>query len=283
MKLSSYTVRGAPEWGVLRTSSIFRVSHHHGLSTTLREFLISNPVSEIERLAKGSPTVGVEDVEFLPPLPDATKIICVGLNYRDHIEEMGRALPEKPVIFVRFADTLVGHNQPLELPAASQEFDYEGELAVVIGSNLRAAGIAEAQAGILGYSVFNDGTIRDYQRHTHQFTPGKNFPRSGSMGPAIVTADEVPNIGALTITTNADGTIRQKSSLDQLVFDIPSLVSYVSEWTTLQPGDIIATGTPGGVGDSMTPPVWLAAGSHVTVTIEGVGKLSNTVIDEKAF
>lgn len=282
MKLTSYTVHDTPEWGVLNATTISRVSHHHGLSSSLREFLLANPVSDAELLAKDSPTIEIDDIEFLAPLPDAAKIICVGLNYRDHIEEMGRALPEKPVIFVRFADTLVGHNQPLELPKASKEFDYEGELAVVIGASLRGAGIAEARAGILGYSVFNDGTIRDYQRHTHQFTPGKNFPRSGSMGPAIVTSDEVPGIATRSITTEVDGTVRQQSNLDQLVFDIPSLVSYVSEWTALQPGDIIATGTPGGVGDSVTPPVWLYAGSRVSVTVDGVGTLSNPVVAENA-
>jgi 2-keto-4-pentenoate hydratase/2-oxohepta-3-ene-1,7-dioic acid hydratase in catechol pathway len=278
MKLTSYMVDGSAEWGVIRDNEILRVSQHAKLSTgSLKHFLREHSVTDIASLADGAATIEVASVEFLPPLPDAEKIICVGLNYRDHVEEMGRTLPEKPVIFIRFADSLVGHNQHLIAPAVSNEFDYEGELAVVIGSTLRDATAEEAEAGILGYSVFNDGTIRDFQRHTHQFAPGKNFPSSGSMGPSIVTADEISNIAASSITTSVDGVIVQQSTLEQLVFDIPSLISYISSWTPLRPGDIIATGTPGGVGDSFTPPLWLAAGSTVAVTVDGVGTLTNPV------
>jgi 2-keto-4-pentenoate hydratase/2-oxohepta-3-ene-1,7-dioic acid hydratase in catechol pathway len=213
-------------------------------------------------------------------VPDAQKIICVGLNYADHIAEMKRATPEKPVIFTRFADSLVGHGEALVAPRNSTSFDYEGEFAVVIGREARHVDESDALDHVLGYTIMNDGSLRDYQRHTSQFTPGKNFPRSGSLGPAIVTADEFGAVGSQRIQTRVNGQLVQDSTLDQLVFDVAQLVAYCSEWTALQPGDIIATGTPGGVGDGRDPALWLSPGDVVEIAIDGLGALTTSVIEE---
>jgi 2-keto-4-pentenoate hydratase/2-oxohepta-3-ene-1,7-dioic acid hydratase in catechol pathway len=222
----------------------------------------------------------LSSVELLAPVTDAEKIICVGLNYADHIAEMNRPTPEFPVVFTRFNDSLVGDGEALVAPMNSTQFDYEGELAVVIGAYTRHATPQEAEKSIFGYSVFNDGSIRDYQRHTHQFAPGKNFPKSGSFGPSIVTPDEITDLGARRITTKINDVLVQNSTLDQLIFSVPQLISYCSEWTTLSPGDVIVTGTPGGVGDGREPQLWLFPGDVVEIEVEGIGRLVNPVIEE---
>jgi 2-keto-4-pentenoate hydratase/2-oxohepta-3-ene-1,7-dioic acid hydratase in catechol pathway len=221
------------------------------------------------------------DVELLTPVPNPARIVCVGVNYADHAAESGRA-PEAsghPVLFTRFASSLVAHGQPIERPAVSHQFDWEGELAVVIG---RPAHLVERSAAldhVAGYSCFMDGTLRDWQRHTSQFTPGKNFDRSGAWGPWIVTADEIPDPGALELTTTIDGEVVQHASTAMMIHDVAAIVSYCSTFTTLEAGDVIATGTPAGVGFARTPQRWLEPGSGVSVTISSIGTLTNTVVD----
>jgi 2-keto-4-pentenoate hydratase/2-oxohepta-3-ene-1,7-dioic acid hydratase in catechol pathway len=199
-----------------------------------------------------------------------------------HIREMGRERPEYPVIFVRFADSLVGHEQPLIRPRVSEHYDYEGELAVVVGTRARHVSRANALEHVAGYSCFNDGSVRDYQRHGLQWTPGKNFHRSGSFGPWLVTADEQPDPRQLRLRTLLNGEVVQNESVAELCFDVPQLIEYCSTWTQLEPGDVIVTGTPGGVGAGRTPPLWMKAGDSVEVEISGLGTLRNRVHDENA-
>ena len=230
----------------------------------------------------GGAVYGASDLRFEPVIPNPDKILCVGVNYRPHIEEMGREVPDHPVVFVRFPASLVGHNEPIVRPRASEQFDFEGELAIVIGKRARHVNRADALACIAGYCCFMDGSIRDWQRHTPQFTPGKNFHHSGAMGPCIVTVDEIPDPSVLQLTTLVNGEVMQRGRVADLVFDIPALIEYCSTFSELLPGDIIATGTPGGVGAARTPPVWLRPGDTVEVEIPGVGRLRSPVLDESA-
>ena len=207
------------------------------------------------------------------------RILCVGVNYRPHIEEMGRELPDHPVVFTRFPSSLVGNGEALIRPRVSEQYDFEGELAVVIGKAAHRVRREDALEVVGGYCCFMDGSVRDWQRHTMQFTPGKNFDRSGAMG-EVVSAGDVPDPAALMLTTRVNGEVMQKGAVRDLVFDIPFLVEYCSTFMELLPGDVIATGTPGGVGAARTPPVWLKDGDIVEVDIPGVGVLTNPVRDE---
>jgi 2-keto-4-pentenoate hydratase/2-oxohepta-3-ene-1,7-dioic acid hydratase in catechol pathway len=220
------------------------------------------------------------EVEWLPVVPNPAKILCIGVNYENHRQETGRAASKHPTVFTRFADTLVGHHAPLVRPRASTMLDYEGELAVVIGRTCRSVARTEAMRHVAGYACFNDASVRDWQRHSSQFTPGKNFPGTGALGPALVTRDEIDDPRQLTIETRLNGEAMQHASLGDLIFDIPALVEYCSAFTALAPGDVIATGTPGGVGAARDPQVWLRSGDTVEVEISSVGLLSNGVIDE---
>jgi 2-keto-4-pentenoate hydratase/2-oxohepta-3-ene-1,7-dioic acid hydratase in catechol pathway len=205
----------------------------------------------------------------------------VGVNFRPHIEEMGRQVPDYPVVFTRFPSSLVGHGEPIVRPAVSEQFDFEGELAVVIGRPAHRVSRSAALGHVGGYCCFMDGSVRDWQRHTTQFTAGKNFDRSGAIG-AVVPAGEIPDPAALTLTTRVNGAVMQTGAIRDLVFDIPFLIEYCSTFTALRAGDVIATGTPGGVGAARTPPVWLRHGDVVEVEIPGIGILRNPVRDETA-
>jgi 2-keto-4-pentenoate hydratase/2-oxohepta-3-ene-1,7-dioic acid hydratase in catechol pathway len=220
------------------------------------------------------------DILLLPVIPNPGKILCVGLNYATHVAETGRDQKDYPAIFTRWADTLVADGQPLVKPRATGRFDYEGELAVIIGKGGRNIGRADAQAHIAGYSIFNDASARDWQRHNIQFTPGKSFPGTGAFGPVMVTPDEVPDLGSQRVVTCLNGTVVQDQPVSDMIWDIPFIIEYVSAFTPLSPGDVIATGTPGGVGDKRTPPLYMTAGDKVEVEIGVLGRLTNRIIDE---
>ena len=207
------------------------------------------------------------------------KILCVGVNYRPHIEEMGREVPDYPVVFTRFPSSLVGHDEPVIRPRVSEQFDYEGELAVVIGKRARHVPREQALEFVGGYCCFLDGSVRDWQRHTMQFTAGKNFEKSGAIG-AVAAASDVGDPSTLELTTRVNGEIVQTGRVADLVFDIPYLIEYCSTFAELESGDVIATGTPGGVGAARTPPMWLRDGDVVEVDIPRVGLLRNPVRDE---
>src|SRR5262245_40913746 len=199
------------------------------------------------------PAVALADVRLLPPVPNPAKIICVGLNYADHAAESGQPEPTYPVLFPRWATTLVAHGDPLLVPQASSQLDYEGELVAVIGEGGRNIPLADALEHVAGYSVFHDASVRDFQRKTSQYTPGKNFDGTGGFGPEIVTADELPpGADSLQITTTISGEVLQNSTTANLIFDVAHLVEIISAVLTLEPGDLIVTGTPGGVGAART-------------------------------
>lgn len=215
----------------------------------------------------------VEHLDYAPLVPHPEKIFCVGLNYRTHILEMGRELPEHPALFAKFSRSLVGAHDPVELPAGSEQVDWEAELGVIIGTSVRHAGPDEAAAAIAGYTVINDVTARDFQYRSVEWLQGKTFERSTPIGPWLVT-DVVPG----EISCEVDGDVVQKADTSDLVFDAAALVSYISQIITLVPGDVIATGTPGGVGHARKPPRYLGEGSRVTTRVEGVGELRNTFV-----
>ncbi|MEW9922195.1 fumarylacetoacetate hydrolase family protein [Marimonas sp. MJW-29] len=243
----------------------------------LKSVLAAGAVAELAGV--GEP-VALDEVTFLPPVPNPEKILCIGLNYLPHILESGRPHPEYPSIFTRYPSSIVGHGVPIERPKASREFDYEGELAFVIGKDGRHISEDAAWDHIAGYSCFNEGSIRDYQNHTTQFWPGKSFERSGSMGPWIVTPDEVGDIREQTLTTRVNGNVEQNAPISDLAIGIPEIIAYASTVLTLRAGDVIVTGTPGGVGRYRTPQLFLEPGMDVEVEISKVGVLRNEVIDE---
>jgi 2-keto-4-pentenoate hydratase/2-oxohepta-3-ene-1,7-dioic acid hydratase in catechol pathway len=242
---------------------------------SLREALAARLDFEPDRVPLPS-----SDITLLPVIPDPAKIVCVGLNYASHVAEMGNKPPAYPAVFTRWPDTLVAHGAPLIRPKATERFDYEGELAVVIGRGGRAIPRDQALDHVAGYSIFNDASVRDWQRHGGQFTPGKNFPGTGGFGPALVTPDEIGDLGAQRVQTRLNGALMQDQPVSDLVFDVPWLVEYLSAFTPLAPGDVIVTGTPGGVGDGRKPPVYLQPGDVVEVSIGAIGTLRNTVVAE---
>ncbi|MEQ3554461.1 fumarylacetoacetate hydrolase family protein [Pseudonocardia nematodicida] len=225
------------------------------------------------------PVHDASTLDHAPLVPSPEKIICVGLNYRDHVLEMGNELPEYPTIFGKFAPALVGARDAIELPAESDRVDYEAELTVVIGRSVRHADAESAKAAIAGYTVLNDVSMRDYQRRTKQFLQGKTWEHATPLGPELVTPDELPadpaEGGTLRIYSELDGETMQDSTTDQLVFGVVDLVVYLSSILTLNPGDVIATGTPGGVGDARTPPRYLTDGCEIVTAVEGIGETRN--------
>ena len=243
--------------------------------------LLAQPDWPERASSAGTDTVGYRavDVEFAPLVPSPGKIVCVGLNYRTHILEMGRELPEYPTLFAKFSDALVGADDDIILPSESRAMDWEAELVIVIGKTVRRADERRAADAIAGFTVMNDVTMRDWQFRTREWLQGKTFEGTTPLGPVLVTPDELRGgvRPALTITCNVDGETVQNADTSDLVFDPVTLVQYVSTIGTLRPGDVIATGTPGGVGHAHTPPRYLSAGSVVIADIDGIGRLRNTV------
>lgn len=220
-----------------------------------------------------------DEVTFLPPIGRPGKIVCLGHNYRKHIIEMGGQMPQYPVLFAKFANTFIGHRQPIVLPTVSKQVDYEAELALVVGRKGKDIPATSAAFDYLaGYTIFNDVSVRDYQKRTIQWLQGKTFDGTGPIGPALVTTDEVRDPQALDITLRLNGEVMQHANTNDFIFDIPTILSYISQIMTLEPGDIIATGTPSGVGDARQPQVFLKPGDVVQVEIAELGVLENPVI-----
>lgn len=249
---------------------------------TLKQAIASGLLAQVATRQGQSGGIPVDQVRLLPVIPDPGKILCIGLNYEDHRAETARPVSEYPTVFTRFAESQVGHQQPLQKPALSDRFDYEAELAIVIGRAAHQVSEEDALNLVAGYACYNDGSVRDWQRHTSQFTPGKNFPATGGFGPALVTPDEVGDYRQLPIQLRLNGQVMQDAKLSDLIFPIEKLISYCSTFTPLAPGDVIVTGTPGGVGDRRQPPVYLRDGDWVEVDIGVVGCLINPVITPKA-
>jgi 2-keto-4-pentenoate hydratase/2-oxohepta-3-ene-1,7-dioic acid hydratase in catechol pathway len=247
----------------------------------LRAALADRAYDKIGRSLTEAPRHRLEAVDWLPVVPNPGKIICVGLNYEEHRRETGRPRVGFPAIFTRFADSQTGHLRSVPLSHLSTQLDYEGELAVVIGRTGRYIPLQDALAYVAGYSCYNDISVRDWQYHTHQFSPGKNFPGTGAFGPWMVTADELGPYEKLRLETRVNGTVVQNATFEQMIFGVPQLIEYCSNFTQLEPGDVIVTGTPGGVGAKRQPPLWLKPGDVTEVEIERIGTLRNTITSER--
>jgi len=283
MKLLSFIADGRSSFGAVKDNGVVDLGARMTGCTTLRQLLETSRMAEATRLvASAAPDHPLERITFLPVIPDPGKIICVGLNYRDHVAETGRTVTEKPALFARFACSQVGHLRPIVKPKVSDDFDYEGELALVIGKQGRHIPPDRALGHVAGYSCYNEGSVRDWQRHTSQFLSGKTFAESGSFGPWLVTADEIPDPSKLSLQTRLNGTVVQDTTTGLLITAIPELIAYISTICPLDPGDVIVTGTPGGVGAKRTPPLWMRPGDTVEVEISGIGVLRNKVIAEPA-
>jgi 2-keto-4-pentenoate hydratase/2-oxohepta-3-ene-1,7-dioic acid hydratase in catechol pathway len=281
MKLVSYVKPdGEAGYGVISGDGVVDLASRLEGAPTLRRFLQTGALKGAAALADEPPDFALADITFAPVIPNPDKVICIGLNYAEHVRETGRTITEKPALFPRYAGCQVGHLQPMIKPAVSDEFDYEGELAVIIGIEGRHITAENALAHVAGYACYNDGSIRDWQRHTSQFLPGKNFVGTGSFGPWMVTADEIPDPSRLTLETRLNGKIVQESGTDQMITPVPQLIAYISTFLKLLPGDVIVTGTPAGVGMKRTPPLWMKPGDTVEVEISSIGVLRNTVVAE---
>lgn len=281
MKFCSFNAQGRISYGTITDEKVRDLGRRLGPSApTLRAALAAGVLVEAaQRAAKEPADYALGDVTLLPPVTDPEKIICIGLNYRAHALEGGFKIPDHPVLFARFNNTLVSPGGALVRPKISTDFDFEGELALVIGKAGRHIAKADALRHVFGYACFNDGSVRDVQ-FKHSLVAGKNFVSTGAFGPWVVTSDEIPDPSQLTLTTRLNGVQVQHKGLDDMIFDVPSIIAYVSTWTELRPGDVISTGTPEGVGFARKPPLWLKAGDQISVEISRIGTLSNRVQDE---
>ena len=282
MKLVSFRHQGRDGFGavvgdgVVDLSGVFLMETRF---TDLRELLAAGAVDLARETAEGAePDFGLTDMTYRLPIPRPTKILCIGRNYRAYHEVVeDGAAPEWPSVFGRFVESFAPHGEPILKPRESDQLDYEGELAVVIGRQGRRIAEADALSHVGGYTCLNEGSVRDWQSRGTQNCPGKNFYCSGSIGPWMVTADEIPDPTKLRIVTRVNGETRQDGGVDRMIFDIPFLISHISRFTRLNPGDVIATGSPGGSAVSMNPPAWLRPGDKLEVEIAGIGALDNPI------
>lgn len=280
MKFLSYSYQGQASWGLATDTGV--VSLRSANYPTLRSALAEGMLEKLGAAAHGQPdTCTLAQITYLPVITDPGKIICIGHNYEEHRVETERDKTENPTVFLRVADSQTGHLQPLLMPPESDHFDYEGEIAVVIGKGGRRIARDQAWEHVAGYSAYNDGSVRDWQRHTTQFTPGKNFVGTGAFGPILVTRGEIADGEELSLTTRLNGQVMQHATTAMLIFPIPRLIEYVSTFTTLAPGDVIVSGTPGGVGARRQPPVWMKEGDLVEIVVSKIGVLRNRVEREK--
>lgn len=280
MRLSTVKIADRTTWGVLE-GDIFRDvgAALTGRYADLKAAITANFAGVADAIASAAATP-VSEVEWLPVVPNPDKILCVGLNYEMHRKETGRSEVENPTIFARYSNSQTGHLKPIVRPKVSTELDYEGELAVIIGRPGRYISREEAMGHVAGYACYNDGSIRDFQRHTHQFTPGKNFPDTGAFGPWMMTPDELGPLADLRLQTRLNGQVVQDATFAQMIFDIARQIEYCSTFTHLEAGDVIVSGTPGGVGAKRNPPLWMKPGDLVEVEIGGLGVLRNPITDE---
>src|SRR6266702_5211074 len=260
MKIASFKTGAVASYGIVTDAGIIDAGRRLKNFPTLKSLLAHGALDELKKLQGEQPDHALAAVVLLPTIPDPDKIFCIGVNYATHLAESGHPTPPHPMIFTRFANSQVGGGQPMIRPLESERFDYEGDMAVVIGKGGRRISREAALAHVAGYAYYNDGSVRDWQRHTSQFAPGKNFSATGAFGPALVTADEIPDYVQLRLTTRVNGEVMQEGKLADLIFSVPKLIAYCSAFTPLRPGDVIVTGTPAGVGDQRDPPLYLRAG-----------------------
>ncbi len=280
MRLASYLKNGKATYGavvdtgVVTASDAFTSRH-----PTLRSVLAAQAQDALRADVRDrQPDLALSNLEFLPVIPDPAKIFCIGVNYADHRAETGRTAEKNVSCFLRLTNSLLGHGDPMVRPKASHQFDFEGELAVIIGKGGRHIAEQDALDHVAGYACFVDGSVRDYQKHS--VTAGKNFPATGPFGPWMTTSDEIPDPTSLTLVTRLNGEEMQRSGTDKLIYTIPWLINYLSTITPLEPGDVIPTGTPAGVGHRRTPQLWMKPGDVLEVEISKIGTLRNPIVDE---
>ena len=279
MKFLSYSISNKISYGVLIKDHVIDLGSRIPNSTLLSIISDRSIVKIQDQALTYDPDFSVSEIQFHKPLLNGGRFICVGKNYKGHLAEANMNLPDFPSMFLRLDTSVVAHNENLISPKVSTHFDFEGELALIIGKPGRHIKKADALSHIAGYSIFMDGSIRDFQ-FQHSLTAGKNFYATGSFGPYFVTSDEVGDPTQLDLKTRLNGIEFQHTKTDDLIFDIPCLIEYISSYTNLLPGDVIATGTPEGVGFARTPPLWMKAGDHLEVEISKLGTLSHLVMDE---
>lgn len=284
MRYLSYVQSGSSGLGVVSDSGEIRglLSSDVNYPGALGD-LVGDPPALVAavNILKNAPVVDPAEIRYAPPLARPGKIICVGLNYHEHATESGFKRPQFPTVFARFASSLIGHGEPLICPSSSRQFDFEGEMVAVIGKPGRHIRKTDALDHVAGYSVFNDGSVRDVQLRTPQWTLGKNFDGTGAFGPYFVTADELPaGAAGLRLETSLNGTVVQSASTDEMIFNVAELVEVISSAMTLEVGDIIVSGTPSGIGHARTPPLYMAEGDQCEVRVEGIGVLSNPIAGE---
>ena len=281
MKFASFKVNGATSWGLIDGNEVADLGAAvRDRFPDLKSAIAASTLAEVAKAAAKAARHPLSSITWLPVIPNPDKILCIGLNYENHRKETGREEVENPTVFGRFANSQTGHLANIVRPRVSTHLDYEGELALIIGKPGRYILRQDAWGHIAGYACYNEGSVRDYQRHTSQFTPGKNFPDTGAFGPWMVTPDEAGDLGPLRLQTRLNGEVMQDTTISQMIFDIPRQIEYCSAFTRLEPGDVIVTGTPGGVGSRRTPPIWMKSGDVVEVEIDRIGLLRNVVADE---
>ncbi len=281
MKFASFKINGAASWGLIDGAEAVDLGAAlRGRFPDLKSAIAAGALMEAAAASAKAARHPLKDITWLPVIPNPDKILCIGLNYETHRKETGRSEVENPTVFGRFANSQTGHLANIIRPRVSKDLDFEGELALIIGKPGRYISRASAWDHIAGYACYNEGSVRDFQRHTHQFTPGKNFPDTGAFGPWMVTPDEAGDLAPLRLQTRLNGQVVQDATISQMIFGIPQQIEYCSSFTRLEPGDVIVTGTPGGVGSRRTPPLWMKPGDVVEVEIDRIGLLRNGVADE---
>ncbi|HEY9279900.1 MAG TPA: fumarylacetoacetate hydrolase family protein [Eoetvoesiella sp.] len=282
MRLISFLHKGVASYGAVVNDKVLDLKPILGAQAPdLKALIAANAISLVQKaLQDHKPTLDLSDLVLLPVIPNPNKIICVGLNYGEHVRETGREITENPTLFLRLTESQVGHGQAIVRPPESIRLDYEGEIAVIIGTGGRRISEADSWKHIAGYSCYNDGSIRDWQTHTSQWAPGKNFARTGGFGPWMVTADAIQPDQTMTLVTRLNGQEMQRATTQMMIHSIPRQIAYISTFIPLEPGDVIVTGTPGGVGNKRNPPVYMKPGDIVEIDVDAIGVLRNTICDE---
>ncbi|MXW07944.1 MAG: fumarylacetoacetate hydrolase family protein [Gammaproteobacteria bacterium] len=277
MRWLSFIFEGRCAFGYVEEENVVALSAVCNLPD-LRSALQNGCLDFLQQvLCDRAPRIPLQAIEFLPPIPNPSKVLCVGLNYLAHQEETGHGGEDQPTLFVRFGEAQIGHNGTMLRPQESNSLDFEGEIALVVGSPGRRIPKEESLDHVFGFSCYNDGSVREYQRHTSQFTAGKNFAQTGGFGPWIMTTEEISNLEDMELMTHLNGELVQHAWSSDMVFDFPSILSYCSMFIDLEPGDVIVTGTPGGVGAQRNPPLFMDEGDVVSVTVRPIGTLTNRV------
>ena len=282
MNFISFLNNNEESFGIVFNNKVTDLTGKINNIKSLKELIQFNCLEEGRSYAKNNPgDIDINSIKLLPVIPNPSKIICVGLNYHEHVKETEKTIADNPVTFQRFNDSQVAHMENMIIPKASDNLDFEGEMALIMKDSESHLSEDDALKYIAGYSCYNDGSVRDWQRHTKStFGMGKNFKKTGSFGPHMVLAQDIDDYKQLTIKTYLNGEVMQSASLSQLIFDLPFLISYVSKALPWRAGDVLVTGTPGGVGFKRNPPIYLKEGDKVDITISEIGTLSNTLQNE---